>query len=60
MRNYSVRADVGQRVHIPGLEVDAVVLSILINLQGVQYEVAWFANGDRNTAYVFDHELRFQ
>lgn len=59
MKTYEAKFAVGHRVTIVDLDQQkAVVLSIHIATSGVTYEVAWFVNGDRKTAYLFAHELK--
>jgi hypothetical protein len=57
MKTASIRWEIGERVRIPELERPAIVLSVWINKAGTQYEVAWFDNGDRKTAYMLEAEL---
>ena len=50
--------DIGDLVLIPDLDnTKASVQSIHIGSKGITYEVSWFANGDRKSAYLFDSEL---
>jgi hypothetical protein len=59
MTTYEAEFAIGQPVSIVDLEGQkAVVLSINFATQGATYEVAWFASGDRKTAYLFARELK--
>lgn len=53
-----VKAVVGDRVQVLALELKAaVILAIYHTRYGTSYEVAYFHNGDRKTAYLYDHEF---
>lgn len=57
-RTLEIKADVGDHVSIPALELkDAVVLALYVSCYCMTYEVAYFHNGDRKTAYLHDHEF---
>ena len=57
-RTLEPKADVGDRVNIPALELkDSVVVGVYIGHLCVTYEVAYFHNGDRKTAYLHPHEF---
>jgi hypothetical protein len=46
----------GSTVHLAG-DVPAVVLGVCLRKDGVTYEVAWWQNGTRHTAWVHPFEL---
>ena len=59
-RNVTLRLKAlpGERVRIPELEQKATVRSISVNQGGsVQYEIHYFANGERKSAYLFADEF---
>jgi len=53
-----LKALVGDRIAIPTLELkDAVVVGVYVGRFCTTYDVAYFHNGDRKTAYLYDHEF---
>ncbi len=59
MKTYETTFTLGDRVSITDLDNQkAVVLSINIGINAMTYEVAWFHDGERKTAYLFAHELK--
>lgn len=52
-----VVARVGDPVHIPAIETDGVVISIVMAIVAIQYEVAYWFEGKRQTAHLFDWEF---
>lgn len=53
----AVAAMPGTRVWVPGLEEWAICRSLNIAYAGTTYEVAWFSNGDRKTAWLYADEF---
>ena len=48
----------GERVKIPELEQKAIIRCVTVNQGGtVQYEVHYFANGDRKSCYLYADEF---
>jgi hypothetical protein len=57
-KTVKVVADIGDRVKVPALELrEAVIRAILLDPEGVQYQIGYFDKGDRKTAYVFGDEI---
>jgi hypothetical protein len=53
-----VKAVPGDRVKVPELEQRAVVRSVTINQGGtIQYEICYFATGERKSVYLFADEF---
>lgn len=52
-----IKADIGDRVKVPDLELNAVILGIYHTRYHTTYEIAYFHNGDRKTAYLYEHEF---
>jgi len=56
--NLKVKAVPGDRVKVPELEQKAVVRSVTINQGGtIQYEVCYFASGERRMCFLFADEF---
>jgi len=49
---------IGNRVKIPDLETNGVVISIWITAKGVKYEVRYFANSEPKEVYFYSEELK--
>lgn len=48
---------VGDSVYIPAIETKGRVISIVLALCGTQYEIAYWFEGKRQSAYLFDCEF---
>ena len=52
------RYQIGQRVRIDAIETNGVVLSILVDTDGLQYRIAYFDDDKRRCVeYVLESEL---
>ena len=52
------RTMIGRSINVPALELRrAVIRAVMIDLEGVQYSIAYFHNGERKTAWVFRDEF---
>jgi hypothetical protein len=56
-KEIEVKAWLGDEVYIDALESRATITAVSMMDRGLTYQVAWFANGDRNEAYLFPHEF---
>jgi hypothetical protein len=57
----TVKADISDKIVVPTLDLkDAVVLAIYHTRYSTTYEVGYFHNGDRKTAYLYDHEFELK
>lgn len=57
-KTIDIKADIGDRIHVPALELkNAVVIAIYMGQHRTTYEMAYFHNGDRKTCYLNDDEF---
>jgi hypothetical protein len=50
--------DLHETVRIPALACDGIVTARLDCLNGIKYEIVWWNNGARQSAYLFAWEIR--
>lgn len=55
--NIENKCSIGDRVYIRELESRVLVTGIHIGLRGLRYDVEYFHNGKRESAYVFESEI---
>jgi hypothetical protein len=50
----------GTEVQVANKKLTAIITAICIrgnNFENVEYEVAWWANGERKTTWIYDYEV---
>ena len=53
----SVKAEIGEEIKCAALELRARVIGLYTTIHGTTYEVAYFHNGERKTAYLHPDEF---
>jgi hypothetical protein len=57
-KRVDIKADIGSLIRVDTLELKSVmVVGLLIQLDGVTYQISYFHGGDRKTAYLFSNEF---